>query len=249
MLGAATLGAQAAAFTSISQTQSVSISGRLSAFDPFTGTSAHASFADERLGPQAPLASHPLELGLGITLPDHPDYSAHGQGLSRQQVELGGDFIRFQGSADVNIYGSYSGAGAVPEGDGISNVRWDYQFSVAEATPVQLRMSSSAAFLESPDFRFSLSRVGGATLWNSALDEDAAGLPTREVDEHFLLGPGVYAISTWVHADSSLHGDLQRAGNTTAQFVLRAVPEPGIWMMLCAGLGLLGWQARRPRQA
>ena len=235
---AGTGNAVAAAFQSVAQQRSVRIAGNLHEQDYVSG-------AEQVVNPpatsQSTLAGDfgAADLGAGLSI-QTTSSSAFGQGRAGQLSTLGPDAIRFSGIADINISG-YAASPVHVEGWGSASVNANYQFIVAKETAVQITMDSSGNL---GDFNFSLTRDGNPAVLQDAYLVDASGFHTS-FTRSLILGAGSYSLISSLIANSHLDGDISVAGRTTADFSITAVPEPGTWAMLLAGLAMLGMATRR----
>jgi hypothetical protein len=207
------------AFIGASQARTVSIYANLQVENTKTGQ--HHQLIDEDADQSAPtdFSDLALDVGIGIVL----DESVYANGSSRQQSFPGGNEIRFDAVADINVSG-FTEYPWYSNSIGNSNVAFSYVFDVAETTVVALSMQSDLFGVEEENFFFSLTRKDDAVvIWDQVVIYDEELGPIRDFTQRLRLKPGRYILDASIRARSYLYGDVQRAGRTTAAFTI--VPQ------------------------
>lgn len=241
---------EASTFTALSQSRSIAATAQVTLFslDPDVATLSDSLTGGAQTA-VVDFGAFSASFGLGaLSISDPVLGSARGNGRAAQTSSFSADRISFDGTADVNMEGEPIFGNADVSGTGSASSRLSFGFSLAQATSIQLTMSSNVTPSRS-SYNFALLDGGGQSVWNQTSIFDVNGNETRDFVVTLNLGAGTYALNTALGASSFVDNGSSGAGRAVASFTLAAapVPEPGATLLFTAGLTLVGSCARRRR--
>lgn len=193
-----------------------------------------------------PFGDFDMSVGLSALALSTPIGDANGAGLARQRSTIAGEAIAFAGLADVFMSGG-AGGDAYATGSGNASSQFGYHFEIVAPQRVRLTMSSNVQPIAS-GFDFLLQHDDGELVWDSEIVADENGNPTTSFSRLLDLRPGSYWLRGTLTASSYFDGSISISGRAEAAFSLTAVPEPGSFAMLLAGLTVVPLVARRRRR-
>lgn len=236
--------AGAAGFEYVGQSRTVSMAGTLSlsSYDTNSGASASKGFYE---------SAADWDFGVwdaAVGLSDFSISSAagavDGAGRAAQHSALEPDRIFFDGFTDAFV-GGYSSNGTA-SGSAGATTGFAVSFFVEETTRVRLDMSGTfdidGVFSQ---YQFQLSRDGGAVVWDRTYIEDPIYGPLTSFSRGLTLQAGSYSLYSSLATYGWFEGASGQSGQATAVFTLTAVPEPASWVLLGAGVAVLGLRRRR----
>lgn len=235
--------ADATSFAAISQVRSVAIGGQITIIDQDNGDTFQASLAPGAQTSPGDFGVFDASFGLGDLVLDTALGTGRGAGRVAQTSSFAGDAIRFEGAADVFMSGEVFGNAAI-NGSGAASSRFEYRFSVAEATPVILAMESEVGPNRS-DYTFLLRSDAGNVVWADTVLFDDAGNEIRSFSRSLLLAAGVYQLDAALTASSAFDNNFASSGRAVGAFTITAVPEADTWTMMVGGMLAMGFVARR----
>jgi hypothetical protein len=233
----------AATFTAISQMRSVAIGGQITIVDQDNGDTFQASLAPGAQTAPGDFSVFDESFGLGDLVLENALGVGRGAGRAAQTSSIGGQVIRFDGAADVFMSGEVFGNAAI-NASGAASSRFEYRFSVAEATPVILAMQSEVGPNRS-DYTFLLRSDAGNVVWADTVLFDDAGNEIRSFSRSLLLAAGVYQLDAVLTASSAFDNNFGSSGRAVGAFTITAVPEADTWTMMVGGMLAMGFVVRR----
>jgi hypothetical protein len=183
-------------------------------------------------------------LAMDLAAPDGTA-SAHADVLALQDSAMGSEFIQFEGA--THAFGTVMGE-ALPGSFVLTSARsfMEVAFDVHRGRPAVLRVDTSP-FFPSTHFGFELSRDGNVVWDVVEMRDPDTGELILSFEVPLQLVPGHYEFKAEMVALN------RTAGNDGGQIsgsvsLVAIIPEPQTWLLMAAGIVILGVAVRRSRR-